>query len=259
MSSSIVAGMQVMRTPIQILFLILVTDLPPAVALGMEPGDRNIMQDRPRPKTQPVVLKWMWFSIVINGMILSFCVIIVYMIALSHYLGKLGDYGYNLSAHVFDGEAISDLIRAEETAKNACKLLGGSDDSCTVEHGPARQLMRARTTAFLCVVWSENLRAYSARNFTHPFYEKMFGNTAMQKAIGMALAALAIVVFVPGVSDTVFVLEAAALDWQGWVMDLLGAFCCLAFCEIAKIFNREAVRKARIDLAREAVVEEQKR
>ena len=29
---------QVMRTPLQILFLILVTDLPPSIALGMEPG-----------------------------------------------------------------------------------------------------------------------------------------------------------------------------------------------------------------------------
>ena len=30
---------EVMRTPLQILFLILVTDLPPSIALGMEPGD----------------------------------------------------------------------------------------------------------------------------------------------------------------------------------------------------------------------------
>ena len=29
---------EVMRTPLQILFLILVTDLPPSIALGMEPG-----------------------------------------------------------------------------------------------------------------------------------------------------------------------------------------------------------------------------
>eukprot|EP00435_Cladocopium_sp_Y103_P010272 s1159_g2.t1 len=35
----IVVGIPVMRTPLQILFLILVTDLPPSIALGMEPGD----------------------------------------------------------------------------------------------------------------------------------------------------------------------------------------------------------------------------
>merc|ERR1712087_343453 len=48
----IVAGIPIMRTPVQILFLILVTDLPPSIALGMEPGDRNILKQHPRPKNE---------------------------------------------------------------------------------------------------------------------------------------------------------------------------------------------------------------
>merc|ERR1712051_343793 len=32
-------GVPIMRTPLQILFLILATDLPPSIALGMEPGE----------------------------------------------------------------------------------------------------------------------------------------------------------------------------------------------------------------------------
>ena len=44
----ICAGYPLMRQPLQILFLILVTDLPPAVALGREPGDRSIMDQKPR-------------------------------------------------------------------------------------------------------------------------------------------------------------------------------------------------------------------
>merc|ERR1712228_884631 len=55
----IVAGIPVMRTPLQILFLILVTDLPPSIALGMEPGEAGILASPPRPKTEPIVLKWM--------------------------------------------------------------------------------------------------------------------------------------------------------------------------------------------------------
>eukprot|EP00913_Durusdinium_trenchii_P029088 g27273.t1 len=46
----IVIGIPVMRTPLQILFLILVTDLPPSIALGMEPGEAHILKMRPRPK-----------------------------------------------------------------------------------------------------------------------------------------------------------------------------------------------------------------
>merc|ERR1711957_934532 len=63
----IVVGIPVMRTPLQILFLILVTDLPPSIALGMEPGEKCILKERPRPRSEPVVLGWMWVSMIMNG------------------------------------------------------------------------------------------------------------------------------------------------------------------------------------------------
>merc|ERR1712151_1250274 len=78
-------GMPVMRTPVQILFLILVTDLPPSIALGMEPGEKNILKQRPRPKSENVVLGWMWFNMVLNGAVLSIVVIAVYICALMKY------------------------------------------------------------------------------------------------------------------------------------------------------------------------------
>merc|ERR1719217_1935291 len=52
----VVTSMPLMRTPLQILFLILVTDLPPSIALGMESGEVGIMKRRPRPKEEPIVL-----------------------------------------------------------------------------------------------------------------------------------------------------------------------------------------------------------
>merc|ERR1712193_578183 len=67
----IVVGVPVMRTPLQILFLILVTDLPPSIALGMEPGQPGILDQRPRPKDEQIVLAWMWASILANGFFLS--------------------------------------------------------------------------------------------------------------------------------------------------------------------------------------------
>ena len=36
----------------------LITDLPPSIALGMEPGDTTILKERPRPKNEPVALGW---------------------------------------------------------------------------------------------------------------------------------------------------------------------------------------------------------
>merc|ERR1719169_181193 len=69
----ILGNVPVMRTPLQILFLILVTDLPPSIALGMEPGQPGILKEYPRPKQQAIVLPWMWQGIVANGAILTVC------------------------------------------------------------------------------------------------------------------------------------------------------------------------------------------
>ena len=80
-------GLPVMRQPLQILFLVLVTDLPPAIALGVEPGEAGIMDERPRPKTQPVVEPWMWKGIVVNGLVLSACIMATYVVALDAYAG----------------------------------------------------------------------------------------------------------------------------------------------------------------------------
>merc|ERR1712232_1277981 len=85
----IVTGIPVMRTPLQILFLILVTDLPPSIALGMEPGDKSIIKMQPRPKQEPIVLGWMWMSINMNGAILSGVIIGVYIFALQHFCDGL--------------------------------------------------------------------------------------------------------------------------------------------------------------------------
>merc|ERR1712070_35074 len=87
----IVAGIPVMRTPLQILFLILVTDLPPSIALGMEPGEPGILNLKPRPKTEPIVLSWMWQGIVANALILSAVIIGIYIVSLDYYMNTLGE------------------------------------------------------------------------------------------------------------------------------------------------------------------------
>merc|ERR1719247_636017 len=85
----IVADIPVMRTPLQILFLILVTDLPPSIALGMEPGQPGILKEYPRPKQQAIVLNWMWQGIVMNGLILTVCALLVYCYCLMQWVGTL--------------------------------------------------------------------------------------------------------------------------------------------------------------------------
>jgi hypothetical protein len=76
--------------------------------LGIGSLTQSILQLRvtqsiqaPRPKRQPVVLSWMWISIIVNGAILSIAIIVVYIIALDAYVGSL------------DQNEIADAVGAE--------------------------------------------------------------------------------------------------------------------------------------------------
>merc|ERR1711881_214085 len=207
----ILGEMPVMRTPLQILFLILVTDLAPSIALGMEPGQRGILKERPRPKKQPIVLGWMWQGIAANALILSAVIIGVYMWALNHFVGEL------------DGNEIMADVRAEEEI--------GSE--YTVD-----QLEKARTVAFISLVWSEAVRAYVSRSFNRPFFEDFLSNAQMQKAILVAQIALVVAVFLPGLSDAVLGLRGASIGMEGWGVALLGALATLVLCELYKFLSR---------------------
>mmetsp|Transcript_81079 Transcript_81079/g.247745 ORF Transcript_81079/g.247745 Transcript_81079/m.247745 type:complete len:379 (-) Transcript_81079:18-1154(-) len=198
----IVTGVPVMRTPLQILFLILVTDLPPSIALGMEPGEKTILKERPRPKDEPVVLGWMWLSMVMNGAVLSIVIIIVYIISLSRYC---------------DGSVFQEDIAQLE-------------DSST-------KLMKARTVAFISLVWSENVRSYTSRSFNRPIWHDMFGNSHMQKAIILAQLCLYAAVLIPFFSDHILELSGLAVGWEGWLLAIIGPLGCLVMCELCKIIT----------------------
>merc|ERR1719454_923400 len=207
----IVSKIPVMRQPLQILFLILVTDLPPSIALGFEPGEPMTMKRAPRPKTQPVVMMWMWRGIVANGMILTVCIFCTYMIALWAYAGAF------VSADISDPNRKSCAIWPKDEMAPTLKIDCGIWTACSTDtdstiydaacaayvaptgaadlaeataaiaaadgatgavytaHGdPACEICietsirRARTSAFISLVWAENFRAYCSRSFERP-------------------------------------------------------------------------------------------
>ncbi|CAD7969765.1 unnamed protein product [Amoebophrya sp. A25] len=279
---TVAAQMPIMRQPLQILFLILVTDLPPAVALGMEPGSPTIMRDRPRPKRQPIVLTWMWISIVMNGLILSVCIAIVYVWALDYFLGliwkddiqKVIEYeDDSLGCRLGINPTIGDPALKYCSCRYGVSGAGPfntkddcNDDSATMNAD--MKLRLARTTAFIGVVYAENVRAYTSRSFSEPFYKEMFSNSAMQKAIGIAQVALYLVIFIPGLSDAIFELEGAKMSGYedsngnagvGYGFAFGAAASCVCLCELYKLLVKEQIRKFGEQVKRQQDEEEAER
>merc|ERR1712146_864999 len=101
----------------------------------------------------------------------------------------------------------------------------------------ATQLGKARTVAFIALVWSENVRAYTSRSFDKLFVVDLLSNTHMQRAIGLAQAALYLALFMPGLSDLLG-LQGMEIDLQGWIAAFVGAFATLMLCEASKLVRR---------------------
>ena len=71
--------------PIQLLWLNLVTDSFPALALGTEKGESDIMRIKPRKSTEPILDKSMVIGIVVQSIALVVAVLGIYLWALNRY------------------------------------------------------------------------------------------------------------------------------------------------------------------------------
>ena len=82
-------GNPVPLRPVQLLWLNLVTDGAPALALGMEKGDSDIMEQPPRSPSEPVVDKDMVVGILVVGLVDTLAVLTVFELALGRYPDQL--------------------------------------------------------------------------------------------------------------------------------------------------------------------------
>jgi magnesium-transporting ATPase (P-type) len=240
----IVCKFPVMRQPLQILFLILVTDLPPSIALGFEPGEPMTMKRRPRPKTQPIVLVSMWGGIIAHGMILTMCIFSTYVWALWAYADAF------LTEDITDESRVSCYIWANDMwgpQRNLeCLPVNGTFTNPSCGDCIDTSVRRARTCAFISLVWAEGLRAYVSRSFENGFWVGTFDNPSMNKAVLMAQVTLLIALFLPGFNEDVLGLYVYEIHYFGWIFALFGAMGCLLFCELFKCWASQYVEEAEL-------------
>jgi Ca2+-transporting ATPase len=67
--------------PLQILYLNVITDVFPAIALGMGRGDPDVMQRRPRPYDEPVLTRGHWSAVGGWAVLVSGCVLLSLVLA----------------------------------------------------------------------------------------------------------------------------------------------------------------------------------
>ena len=156
---AMIMGWPIPLLPIQLLWLNLVTDAFPALALGMEKPEPGVMEQDPRDPQEPIMNSNMKKMILIQSTVLTFAV--------------LGSFGYALK-YLTPGFTFGAPLT------------------------PDLDLSMARTFAFATMISAELLRAYTTRSEHYSVFKiGLFSNKYMNMGVGLSFALLALALYGP--------------------------------------------------------------
>ncbi|MBE0668996.1 MAG: cation-translocating P-type ATPase [Anaerolineales bacterium] len=202
------AGLPAPLTAIQLLWLNLITDGAPALALAMEKGDPDIMDQKPRAKNEPIINRSMGIGIIIQTFAQTSTVLGAFVAGLAWHLeaGAVIPAGSNVLSFVLNHE------------------WRGVD------------VQTAETMAFVTLSLAELFRAYTVRSERASIFKiGIFSNKYMQYAVGISIALLLIVCAVPFLQPIFNTHFLSAREW-GLVLGL--AIMPAVAEEITKFFLR---------------------
>ena len=202
------AGLPAPLTAIQLLWLNLITDGAPALALAMEKGDPDIMDQKPRAKNEPIVNRSMGIGIIVQTFAQTGAVLGAFIMGLAWHLeaGAVIPAGSNVLSFVLSHE------------------WRGVD------------VQTAETMAFVTLSLAELFRAYTVRSERASIFQiGFFSNKYMQYAVGLSIALLLIVCAVPFLQP---IFNTHFLSGREWGLVLGLALMPAVAEEITKFFLR---------------------
>jgi Ca2+-transporting ATPase len=204
------AGLPAPLTAIQLLWLNLITDGAPALALAMEKGDPDIMDQKPRAKSEPIVNRSMGIGIAIQTIVQTSAVLGAFVMGLVWHLeaGSIIPSGMNALSFVLSHDWLGVDVKAAETM------------------------------AFVTLSLCELFRAYTVRSERASLFSiGIFSNKYMQYAVGISISLLLIVCAVPFLQP---IFNTHFLTGREWSVVLGLALMPAVAEEITKFFLRRS-------------------
>ncbi len=207
-------GLPAPLTAIQLLWLNLVTDGAPALAMAMEKGDPDIMDHKPRSKREPIINRSMGLGLVIQTITQTSAVLLA--------------FGLGLIWHLEAGAAIP---------------AGANPIAYLIQHDwRGVDVQTAETMAFVTLSLCELFRAYTVRSEKVSLFRiGVFSNKWMQYAVGLSLFLVFLVVTVPFLQP---VFNTHTMNLREWGVVLGLALIPAVSEEITKFFLRLRDRRA---------------
>ncbi|MGZ9221043.1 MAG: cation-translocating P-type ATPase [Anaerolineales bacterium] len=202
------AGLPAPLTAIQLLWLNLITDGAPALALAVEKGDPDIMDQKPRAKSEPIVNRSMMLGLGVQTIAQTGAVLTAFALGLIWHL-----------------EAGASVV--------------GNPLTFLLQHDwRGVDVQTAETMAFVTLSLCELFRAYTVRSERASIFQiGVFSNRYMQYAVGLSIALLLLVCSVPFLQP---IFNTHFLSGREWAIVVGLALIPATAEEITKFFLRRS-------------------
>ncbi|EOH75246.1 MULTISPECIES: cation-translocating P-type ATPase [Enterococcus] len=200
--------------PIHLLWINLVTDTFPAIALGMEPAEKDLMSHKPRGRRSNLFSGGVFSSIIYQGILEGGLTLFVYWFAI------------------------------QNPAHTALNMPGLSAQALySLQHADALTMCFA-TLGFMQLFHAFNVKSVKQSIFkVGPFRNKTFN-----WAILLSFALMGVIILVPGLND---IFRVASLNGTQWGVVAAASFSIIPIVEVVKFLQRktsvEKVEEAVID------------
>ncbi len=238
-------GMPEGLIPVQLLWVNLVTDGPPATALGFNPPDPDIMEKPPRKSNESLITPWVFFRWMVVGLYVGFATVGVFA---AWYLTD-NFFGIDLSK---DGH--TPVTWAQLTSWSECREWRGfspsaftagdltfdfRDDPCAYfEAGKAK----ASTLSLTVLVAIEMFNALNALSEDGSLLQvRPWVNPFLLAAMVVSFGLHFFILYVPSMAE---VFSITPLSWEEWQLVLLFSLPVIFLDEVLKFVGRRLTARA---------------
>lgn len=201
---AIILGWEAPLLSIHILWVNLITDTLPALSLGMDPGDKDVMKEKPRDPDENLFAHGGGIKVLLNGLLIGLLTLTAFVIGAKMYTGT----------------------------KNILPLFPANISEEALRH--------ARTMAFVVLSVSQLFHSFNMR---HPdksiFQLGLFSNKYLIGAVIIGILLQDIVITVPFLRNVFNVYDLYMKDWL--IVGILSVMP-LVINEIAKLIKRATAR-----------------
>jgi P-type Ca2+ transporter type 2C len=213
--------------PTQLLWINLVTDGAPAVALGYDPYDPSLMKQKPRPIDEPILTKNFIITMIYRGIIMTILILGIYML---YYTGDIYGSEYHGALAVQEADMIPEyreMILVWEP---------GLESHQAAEIYQHYTMWHARSVCFLAMMFGEMANAYNCRSeYSSLFSVGFFKNKVMLWSV-LASSLLTILLYTWRPIGNIFYVIPLGIEWLWLIPFVVVVIGCV---ELLKYWFRQ--------------------